>query len=56
MEVGFEVSYAQAMPSVAHSLLLLSVDQDVKLSAPSLALCLSECFHISSHDNNGVNL
>ena len=28
-----EVSYAQAMPSVIHSLLLLS-DQDVELSAP----------------------
>ena len=34
--MGFEVLYAQAMPSVAHSLLLLPVDQDVELSAPSL--------------------
>ena len=30
-EVGSEVLYAQAMPSVAHSLLLLPVDQDVEL-------------------------
>ena len=37
--VGFEVSYAQAKPSVAHSL-LLPVDQDEEPSAPSLALCL----------------
>jgi hypothetical protein len=40
MEVGFEVSYAQATSSVAHSLLLLPVDPNVKLSAPSQALCL----------------
>ena len=33
MEVGFEVSYAQATPSVTHSLLLLlPSDQDVELS------------------------
>jgi hypothetical protein len=34
---GTEVSYAQDTSSVARSLLLLPVDQDVKLSAPSLA-------------------
>ena len=34
-----EVSYAQAMPSVIHSLLLLS-DQDVELSAPPAQVCL----------------
>ena len=28
--VGFEVSYAAAIPSVVHSLLLLPVDQDVE--------------------------
>jgi hypothetical protein len=29
--VGFEVSYAQAIPSVAHSLFLVPVDQDLEL-------------------------
>ena len=33
---GFEVSYAQAMPSVANSF-LLPVEQEVELSAPSPA-------------------
>jgi hypothetical protein len=28
--IGFEVSDVQAMPSVAHSLLLLTVDRDVE--------------------------
>ena len=42
--VGFEVSYAQAMPSVTHSLLLLSADQDVELSAPSPAP-FAACHH-----------
>ena len=40
VEVGFEVSYAQAMPSVTHSLLLLPADQDTELlafPAPCLA-------------------
>ena len=36
MEVGFEVSYAQAMPSVTVHF-LLPMDQDVDLLAPSLA-------------------
>jgi hypothetical protein len=40
MEVGFGVSYAQAIPSVAHSFLLMPVDQDVELSALSPAPCL----------------
>ena len=35
MEAGIEVIYAQAKPSVAHSL-LLPVDQDVEVLAPSL--------------------
>ena len=34
LEAVFEVSYAQAMPSVTHSL-LLPADQDVELTAPS---------------------
>jgi hypothetical protein len=33
VEVNFEVPYAHVMPSVAYSLLLLSVDQDIKLSS-----------------------
>jgi hypothetical protein len=48
--VGFEVSYAQAKPSVAHGL-LLPVGQDEEPSAPSLALCLSLWCHVSYHDN-----
>ena len=39
MALGFEISSAQAMSSVAHSLLLLPSDQDVELSAPSLPPC-----------------
>ena len=53
--VRFEVSYV-LKPSVVHNLLLLSVDQDVELSAPSLALCLSACCHASYHDGKGLNL
>ena len=33
VEVNFEVPYAHVMPSVAYSLLLLSVDHDIKLSS-----------------------
>ena len=50
MGVGFEVSDAQATPSVAHSLLLLEVDQDVELSVPFLAPCLPACCHVSHHN------
>ena len=39
MGVGFEVSCAEAMPSVAQSPLLLTI-QDVELSAPSPEPCL----------------
>ena len=46
MEAGFEVLYAQAIPSLAHSLLLLPADQDVELSAPSPAPCLPACCHV----------
>jgi hypothetical protein len=45
MGAGFVVSYAQAMHSVTHSLLLLPVDQDVDLSAPS-APCLPTPCHL----------
>jgi hypothetical protein len=44
MVVSFEVSYAQATPSVAHSFLQLPVDEDVELSAP--APCLPAYCHV----------
>lgn len=37
MEAGFEVSYAQARPSVA--VLLLTADQDAELSS-TMSVCL----------------
>lgn len=37
---GFEVSHARALPSVVHSLLLLSSDQDVELSILQHHICL----------------
>jgi hypothetical protein len=48
---GFEVSYVPATCNVAHNLLLLHADQNIKLSAPSFALCLPSCHH----DDNGLN-
>ena len=48
LEVGFEVSCAQAMLSVAHSLLLLPLDPDVELSAPSPVPCLPVCCYAST--------
>ena len=56
MWAGFEVSYVQAMPSVAHSFLLLPVDQDAELSAPLPAANLPADHHISHNDNNGLTL
>jgi hypothetical protein len=55
-EAGFEVLNVQAMPSEVHSLLLLPVDQDVELSAPFPAPCLTECCHASLRDDNGLKL
>lgn len=52
---GFEVSNAQSMPIMAHSL-LLPEDQDVEYSGLSLALCLSAYCHASCNDNNGLIL
>jgi hypothetical protein len=43
VEVGFEISYAQATLSVAHNLLLQPSDEDVELSAPP-APCLPGCY------------
>ena len=51
---SFEVTYAQARPSVAYDLLLLS-DQDVELSAPPAPYLPAHC-HASYHDDNGLNL
>lgn len=48
---GFD---AQAMPSLAYSLLLLPMDEDVEL-LPPLELCLSALCHAFRHDN-GPNL
>jgi hypothetical protein len=39
VRASFEVSYAQAMPSVVYSLLLLPSDQDVELLVPLVVLC-----------------
>jgi hypothetical protein len=56
MGADFEVFYAQAMPTVANSPLLLPASQDVELSIPSPAPCLPGCYHASRHDDNGLNL
>lgn len=55
MEVGFEVSYAQARPSVAGNLVLLSVDQDVELSVLSPAPCLPIYHHVPYRNINGLS-
>jgi hypothetical protein len=56
MGAGFVGSYAQTPPSVPHSLLLLPADTDVELSAPSPAPYLPAFYHVSHHENNGLNL
>jgi hypothetical protein len=53
---GFEVCSAQALLSVAHSLLLLPADQDVEPLVPSLASGLPEHCQASHPDDNGLNL
>lgn len=53
---SFEFSYIQVMPSGAHSLYFLSVDQDIELSVPSPAPCLPAHCHSSHHDSNGLDL
>ena len=53
MEVGFEMSYVQATPSVSiHS--LVPSDHDVELSAPSPAPCLPAAV-MFLHDDNELN-
>jgi hypothetical protein len=54
MGVGFEVSDAQARPSV--SLFLLPANLDVEFLVPSLAPYLPVCHHAFHHDDNGLNL
>ena len=56
MGPGFKVSYAQAMPSVAHSALLLPADQDVELLDPCPAPCLPACCHISHFADSKLSL
>ena len=47
----------QAMPNVAHGLLLLPWNRDVELSSvSSLASCVPAYHHASHQDNNGLNL
>ena len=56
MEVGFEISYAQAPPSVEHLVSsLLPADQVVELPAPPPAPCLPVRSQASSHDDNEQN-
>jgi hypothetical protein len=52
----FCVFYAQAMPGVTHSLLLLPTGYDVELTVPSLAPCLPAGHHISYYGDNRLNL
>ena len=54
LEVGFQVSNAQARPSVF--LFLLPDHLDVELSATSPAPCLPVGCHTSPHNNDGLNL
>ena len=49
-EISISVSYAQAMSTVAHSLLLVPADQDVECSASSPAPCLSGYCRLFHHD------
>ena len=56
LKAGSEVSYAQATPIVAHSLLLLSADQDTELLVPAPVPCLPAHCHVSHHADNGLKL
>ena len=47
--------YVKTTPRVAHSLVLLLVDQDVELFASPPALCLPACCHALHHDDNELN-
>ena len=54
-EMGFDVAYGQAMPSVVQNLFLLPVDQDVEHSSSPVPH-LPSCGHASYHGDNGLNL
>jgi hypothetical protein len=49
-------SDTQATPSVVNSLFLMPSDEDVEFSAPSPALSLPPCHHVSCHNDDGLNL
>lgn len=51
-EVGSEVFLCS--PRVTHSFLLLPADQNVELSAPSVAPGLPVHGHVLHHDDNGL--
>jgi hypothetical protein len=53
--VGFEVSYAQALPSVESESLSAASNEDVELSAPPVS-CLPARCHSFHHDDNELNL
>ena len=48
--------YLMSKTNYYNCLLLLPVNQDVKLSAPSPAPCVSACHHTSPNDGNGIKL
>ena len=52
----FCVFYAQAMPGVTHSLLLLPTGYDVELTVPSPGPHLPAHCHAYHHDDKGLNL
>ena len=52
--MDFEVSYAQATPSVA--VFLLPVDPDVGVSTPPSTPCLPAHHHTSHHDDKPLTL
>lgn len=56
VEASFEIFYAQAIPRVAHSLLLLLAHHDIEASAPSPAACRPAHCHTSCPDDNRLNL
>ena len=56
VEVSFNVIYAQAILSVAHSLLLLTEDHNVQVPDPSPAPCLPAYSYVSLNDDNGLKV
>ena len=54
-ELDFEVSEAQARPSVSLSLLPTHPDVDLSVASPAPWLPPA-CLHASCHDDNGLSL